>query len=93
MAYSFGNAAQAMCHVSLSLTFSVVSFFFKQLTSQHPYAEVFIGEPHVITVDIGNLTLVEDTVKRILNLEVSFFYNLAINMCSHFHLMSLLFMY
>ena len=42
-------------------------------TSKHPYAEVFIGEPHVATVDIGNLSLVEDTVKRILNLEVSIF--------------------
>lgn len=59
-----------MCHVSLSSAF-FFSFFFLQLTSQHPYAEVFIGEPHVVTVDIGNLSLVEDTVKRILNLEVS----------------------
>ncbi len=25
-----------------------------QLTSQHPYAEEFIGEPHVFTVDVHN---------------------------------------
>ena len=81
-----------MCHVSLSLAFSVV--FFLQLTSQHPYVEVFIGEPHVVTVDIRNLSLVEDTIKRILNLEVSIFLlNLANSMCSYSHLMSLLFMY
>ena len=49
-------------------------FFFsrcQQLTSQHPYAEVFIGKPHVFTVDINNLTLVEETIKEILNTEVS----------------------
>ena len=61
--------------VSCFIVFSFLCrfLFFLQLTSQHPYAEVFIGEPHVATVDIGNLSLVEDTVKRILNLEVSIF--------------------
>ena len=44
---------------------------FLQLTSQHPYAEVFIGKPHVFTIDIKNLSLVEETVKEILNTEVS----------------------
>ena len=67
------------CCTSDVSCFIVCSFlgrflFFLQLTSQHPYAEVFIGEPHVVTVDIGNLSLVEDTVKRILNLEVSIFF-------------------
>ena len=67
------------CCASDVSCFIVCSFlgrflFFLQLTSQHPYAEVFIGEPHVVTVDIGNLSLVEDTVKRILNLEVSIFF-------------------
>ncbi|XP_068751792.1 alpha-1,6-mannosylglycoprotein 6-beta-N-acetylglucosaminyltransferase A-like [Montipora capricornis] len=42
----------------------------RELTSQHPYAEVFIGEPHVKTIDIENLTLVESTVKSILNTSV-----------------------
>ena len=82
--------------LSCFIVFSLLCrfLFFLQLTSQHPYAEVFIGEPHVVTVDIGNLSLVEDTVKRILNLEVSIFLkNLANSMCSYFHLMTLLFRY
>ena len=33
-----------------------------QLTSQHPYAEEFIGEPHVFTVDIHN----EEELRRTL---------------------------
>jgi len=32
---------------------------------------VFIGKPHVFTVDIENLTLVEEAIKEILNTEVS----------------------
>lgn len=57
-----------------SLNFVIVFFFCsrcQQLTSQHPYAEVFIGKPHVFTVDIDNLTLVEEAIKEILNTEVS----------------------
>lgn len=41
-----------------------------QLTSQHPYAEVYIGKPHVWTVDINNLSEVEKAVKSILNQKV-----------------------
>ena len=52
------------------LVYNSVFLFFK-LTSQHPYAEVFVGEPHVVTLDIKNLSLVEETIKRILNTEVS----------------------
>ena len=37
-----------------------------QVTSQHPYAEQFIGEPHVYTIDIKNLTLVRETIEQIL---------------------------
>lgn len=44
--------------------------FFFQLTSQHPYAEVFIGRPHVWTVDLGNQEEVEDAVKAILSQKV-----------------------
>lgn len=47
-----------------------VSFFFFQLTSQHPYAEVFIGRPHVWTVDLDNQEEVEDAVKAILSQKV-----------------------
>ena len=45
-------------------------FFLFQLTSQHPYAEVFIGRPHVWTVDLGNQEEVEDAVKAILSQKV-----------------------
>ncbi|OCT63353.1 hypothetical protein XELAEV_180444491mg, partial [Xenopus laevis] len=39
----------------------------RELTSQHPYAEVYIGKPHVWTVDINNRDEVEKAVKEILN--------------------------
>ncbi|KAM7105518.1 alpha-1,6-mannosylglycoprotein 6-beta-N-acetylglucosaminyltransferase A isoform 2-T5 [Molossus nigricans] len=39
----------------------------RELTSQHPYAEVFIGRPHVWTVDLSNQGEVEDAVKAILS--------------------------
>ncbi|KPP67403.1 hypothetical protein Z043_114011 [Scleropages formosus] len=39
----------------------------RELTSQHPYAEVYIGKPHVWTVDIENPVEVESAVKSILN--------------------------
>lgn len=44
--------------------------FLFQLTSQHPYAEVFIGRPHVWTVDLSNQEEVEDAVKAILSQKV-----------------------
>ncbi|KAM5153309.1 alpha-1,6-mannosylglycoprotein 6-beta-N-acetylglucosaminyltransferase A [Mantella aurantiaca] len=39
----------------------------RELTSQHPYAEVYIGKPHVWTVNINNPEEVEKAVKAILN--------------------------
>jgi len=45
--------------------------FFKQkpterkLTSQHPYAERFIGKPHVYTVDVNDLKAVEQALDEI----------------------------
>ncbi|XP_004626430.1 alpha-1,6-mannosylglycoprotein 6-beta-N-acetylglucosaminyltransferase A [Octodon degus] len=42
----------------------------RELTSQHPYAEVFIGRPHVWTVDLNNQEEVEDAVKAILNQKI-----------------------
>ncbi|XP_053568485.1 alpha-1,6-mannosylglycoprotein 6-beta-N-acetylglucosaminyltransferase A [Bombina bombina] len=39
----------------------------RELTSQHPYAEVYIGKPYVWTVDINNHEEVEKAVKAILN--------------------------
>ncbi|XP_047628029.1 alpha-1,6-mannosylglycoprotein 6-beta-N-acetylglucosaminyltransferase A isoform X2 [Phacochoerus africanus] len=41
-----------------------------KLTSQHPYAEVFIGRPHVWTVDLDNQEEVEDAVKAILSQKI-----------------------
>ncbi|XP_010015499.1 PREDICTED: alpha-1,6-mannosylglycoprotein 6-beta-N-acetylglucosaminyltransferase A, partial [Nestor notabilis] len=42
----------------------------RELTSQHPYAEVYIGKPHVWTVDINDLSEVEKAVKSILNQKI-----------------------
>ncbi|KFP68832.1 Alpha-1,6-mannosylglycoprotein 6-beta-N-acetylglucosaminyltransferase A, partial [Cariama cristata] len=42
----------------------------RELTSQHPYAEVYIGKPHVWTVDISDLSEVEKAVKSILNQKI-----------------------
>ncbi|XP_071148602.1 alpha-1,6-mannosylglycoprotein 6-beta-N-acetylglucosaminyltransferase A-like isoform X4 [Mytilus edulis] len=39
----------------------------RKLTSQHPYAEQFLGEPYVYTIDIKNIQQVKDTVARILH--------------------------
>lgn len=55
--------------MSLCINFYQYNFFF-QLTSQHPYAEVYIGKPHVWTVDINDLSEVEKAVKSILNQKV-----------------------
>lgn len=41
-----------------------------QLTSQHPYAEVYIGQPHVWTVDIENSAEVEKAIHSILSQKV-----------------------
>lgn len=42
-----------------------------QLTSQHPYAEVYIGPPHVWTVDIEDPVEVERAVRSILSQKVN----------------------
>ncbi|XP_038607466.1 alpha-1,6-mannosylglycoprotein 6-beta-N-acetylglucosaminyltransferase A [Tachyglossus aculeatus] len=42
----------------------------RELTSQHPYAEVYIGQPHVWTVNINNPVEVENAVKAILNQKI-----------------------
>ena len=50
------------------------SFFYylnKQITSQNPYAEVFVGEPFVQTVNIENIAEVEEALRKILNSSVS----------------------
>uniref|UniRef100_A0A3B4XBF0 alpha-1,6-mannosyl-glycoprotein 6-beta-N-acetylglucosaminyltransferase n=2 Tax=Seriola lalandi dorsalis TaxID=1841481 RepID=A0A3B4XBF0_SERLL len=42
----------------------------RQISSQHPYAEEFIGKPHVWTVNMTNSTDVREAVKAILSTEV-----------------------
>lgn len=49
----------------------VVLFSHLQLTSQHPYAEVYIGQPHVWTVDIDNSAEVERAIRSILSQKVN----------------------
>ena len=44
----------------------IVLFVPRQVTSQHPYAEEFIAQPHVHTVDIGDLKEVERVVAEAL---------------------------
>ncbi|KAK7507475.1 hypothetical protein BaRGS_00001410 [Batillaria attramentaria] len=39
----------------------------REVTSQHPYAEVFIGKPSVYTINISNLTEVRLSVQEILS--------------------------
>lgn len=42
----------------------------RRVTSQHPYAEQFIGRPHVITMDFGNWSTFNDTIRDIMELNV-----------------------
>ncbi|KAM3851358.1 alpha-1,6-mannosylglycoprotein 6-beta-N-acetylglucosaminyltransferase A isoform 1-T7 [Vipera latastei] len=42
----------------------------RELTSQHPYAEVYIGKPHVWTVNINDLSEVEKALKAILSQKI-----------------------
>ena len=45
----------------------VVTFFYVlQLTSQHPYAEMFIGKPHVYTIDISDADQVRASLKEMM---------------------------
>uniref|UniRef100_A0A8C6WXB1 alpha-1,6-mannosyl-glycoprotein 6-beta-N-acetylglucosaminyltransferase n=1 Tax=Neogobius melanostomus TaxID=47308 RepID=A0A8C6WXB1_9GOBI len=40
------------------------------VASQHPYAEQFIGRPHVLTMDFGNWTTFNETIREIMELNV-----------------------
>uniref|UniRef100_A0A671SD81 alpha-1,6-mannosyl-glycoprotein 6-beta-N-acetylglucosaminyltransferase n=1 Tax=Sinocyclocheilus anshuiensis TaxID=1608454 RepID=A0A671SD81_9TELE len=42
----------------------------RELTSQHPYAEVYIGRPHVWTVNIDDPAEVENAIKAILSQKI-----------------------
>lgn len=43
----------------------------RSLTSQNPYTEMFIGEPYVYTVDIGNREEVNNVLRKMASLPVS----------------------
>lgn len=45
-------------------------FFFPQVSSQHPYAEQYIGRPHVITIDYNNTEEFDATIREILRINV-----------------------
>ncbi|XP_039472504.1 alpha-1,6-mannosylglycoprotein 6-beta-N-acetylglucosaminyltransferase B-like [Oreochromis aureus] len=45
----------------------------RQISSQHPYAEKFIGKPYVWTVDVTNKTDIHEAIKAILRSEVKSF--------------------
>ncbi|XP_026034518.1 alpha-1,6-mannosylglycoprotein 6-beta-N-acetylglucosaminyltransferase B-like isoform X3 [Astatotilapia calliptera] len=45
----------------------------RQISSQHPYAEEFIGKPYVWTVDVTNKSDIREAVKAILRSEVKSF--------------------
>ncbi|CAB1447529.1 unnamed protein product, partial [Pleuronectes platessa] len=42
----------------------------RKVSSQHPYAEQYIGRPHVITVDFNNTEEFDATIREIMNSEV-----------------------
>ena len=44
-----------------------ILLFTYQVTSQHPYAEEFIGEPHVYTVDIGDTEMLNQVITQAIN--------------------------
>lgn len=47
------------------------------MSSQHPYAEQYIGRPHVITVDFNNTEEFDETIREIMKINVSkLFYSL-----------------
>ena len=61
------------------LKLSLDYFSHEQITSQNPYAEVFVGEPFVQTVNINNMNEVEEALQKILNSSVG---NRCFNPCT-----------
>lgn len=41
-----------------------------QVSSQHPYAEQYIGRPHVITVDFNNTEELDAAIREIMRVNV-----------------------
>ncbi|XP_015224510.1 PREDICTED: alpha-1,6-mannosylglycoprotein 6-beta-N-acetylglucosaminyltransferase B-like, partial [Cyprinodon variegatus] len=42
----------------------------RKVSSQHPYAEEYIGRPHVITIDFNNSEVFEATIREIMKIDV-----------------------
>lgn len=59
-----------ICCFLFCFFFVIMAFFIFQLSSQHPYAEIFIGEPFVYTANIWNKTEVTISIKNILSKQV-----------------------
>lgn len=65
------NVWKLLLNRSFEETLSCLFYIFLfQITSQNPYAEVFVGRPLVQTVDIKNLTEVEEALRDIINTKV-----------------------
>lgn len=54
----------------ISIIHVYLFFFFCQVSSQHPYAEQYIGRPHVMTVDYNNSEEFETAVHEIMRTKV-----------------------
>ncbi|XP_039264372.2 alpha-1,6-mannosylglycoprotein 6-beta-N-acetylglucosaminyltransferase A-like [Styela clava] len=52
---------------SLNTPFFLGKPTLRKLASQHPYAEMYIGQPHVQSVDMENLESLKEIVKKIIN--------------------------
>lgn len=49
-----------------------------QVSSQHPYAEQYIGKPHVITIDYNNSEEFDAAIREIMKINVREYFELSI---------------
>lgn len=69
--FSFATECkQGLLFWCYSFSFSNRQFFLPQVSSQHPYAEQYIGRPHVITIDYNNTEEFDATIREILKINV-----------------------
>lgn len=52
-----------------------------QVSSQHPYAEQYIGRPHVITIDFNNSEEFDATIREIMRINVRSFFCGCVCVC------------
>ena len=65
------TSSHCIWRADFKTTLYLLCYLNEQITSQNPYAEVFVGEPFVQTVDIRNIAEVEEALQKILNSSVS----------------------